>query len=134
MALKVKTNIDTVNKRISGVLQSWFIKKAENLAEAGEILMQTAITDGNYQDQTGNLRNSIGYVVMYDGKVIRENFGQGLGGQTAQQKAYEHAPNQGIILVVVAGMNYAGYVESKGFNVLTSAQQIAKSLIPQLLK
>lgn len=42
------------------------------LAEAGEKAVQEAIKQGNYQNITGNLRSSIGYVIAYNGKILRE--------------------------------------------------------------
>ncbi|MGV4578106.1 hypothetical protein ACQ1R5_10635 [Ornithobacterium rhinotracheale] len=40
---------------------------------------------------------------------------------------------RGYVLVVVAGMNYALYVESKGYNVLSTAEQLAEREVPRLL-
>lgn len=42
------------------------------LAGAGERACADAVARGSYQNITGNLRSSIGYVIGYDGKVIRE--------------------------------------------------------------
>ena len=36
-------------------------------------------------------------------------------------------------LVVVAGMNYAAYVEAKGYNVLSSAEHLAERELPRML-
>ena len=44
----------------------------DRLADAGEKACADAVAEGNYQNITGNLRSSIGYVIGYDGKVIRE--------------------------------------------------------------
>ena len=46
--------------------------------------------------------------------------------------ASEH--KTGICLIVVAGMNYAVYVEGRGKNVLTSAKLLADRLVPQMLE
>ena len=40
----------------------------------------------------------------------------------------------GVCLVVTAGMNYALYVESKGYNVLSSAEHIAERELPRMLE
>ena len=110
----------------------------------GEKAVNEAKENGNYQDHTANLRNSIGYVVSVDGQVVDENFnaskhgiepsnedplkyGRTLAVEVAQSK-------RGISLVVVAGMRYASYVESKGRVVLTSAEQFASQYLPNLLK
>ena len=41
---------------------------------------------------------------------------------------------KGYVLVVVAGMNYAVYVESKGRDVLTSAEKLAETELPKMLR
>ena len=40
---------------------------------------------------------------------------------------------KGVALVVVAGMNYAAYVEAKGYNVLSSAEHLAERELPRML-
>ena len=44
----------------------------DRMAEAGERAVAAAVANGSYHNITGNLRSSIGYVIGYDGKVIRE--------------------------------------------------------------
>ena len=39
-----------------------------------------------------------------------------------------------VSLVVVAGMNYATYVEAKGKNVLSSAEHLAQRELPKMLE
>ena len=39
---------------------------------------------------------------------------------------------QGATLIVVAGMNYAAYVQRKGYDVLTSSELLAEQLVRQL--
>ena len=39
---------------------------------------------------------------------------------------------KGLVLIVVAGMNYAAYVEAKGYNVLSSAELMAENILKQL--
>ena len=41
---------------------------------------------------------------------------------------------EGVVLVVTAGMNYALYVESKGRDVLTSAEHLAQQELPKMLQ
>ena len=97
--------------------------------------------NGSYIDQTGNLRSSIGYAVVVDGRItsmqISEQVKDGVAGKgeaTAflSRLASEH--KTGICLIVVAGMNYAVYVEGRGKNVLTSAKLLADRLVPQMLE
>lgn len=114
------------------------------LRYVGEKAVNEARLNGAYQDQTANLRNSIGYVIVVNGKVIDENFTYSSRGTATDEEdglkigrklALEIASQQkDIALIVVAGMKYALYVESTGLNVLTSAEQLAKIQVPNLLK
>jgi len=114
-----------------------------------------------YQDQTGNLRSSIGYVIIKDGHILKRNLN---GKVTPRRKIYKRKKrsqqmnevlegvdmaeklidkiirkhSKGYCLIVVAGMQYAGYVESKGYNVITmqgiETDNKVKKLIEDLKK
>ena len=107
----------------------------------GEKCINEAREHGSYQDQTGNLRSSIGYVVLQDGKPIEKggfkltkSGGNGQKeGATFINKVTSQYP-KGFVLVVVAGMKYASYVEARNYNVLTSAELLAEREVPKLLK
>ncbi len=86
-----------------------------------------------YKDRTGNLRASIGYVISKDGKTLLSNI-EG-GGQLGKAKAGQLIKEVqaqypiGYTLIVVAGMDYAAYVEAKGFDVITGGSQIAAASV-----
>lgn len=91
---------------------------------------QKAKSDGGFDDQTGNLRSSIGFIVVYDGKIVHENFAlsddgterhEGLQrGRSFANKVGEESP-VGYALILVAGMEYASFVEAKGYDVITGS-------------
>lgn len=92
----------------------------------------------DWQDQTGNLRSSVGYTIFKDGKPLNANFqavGNGSEGIAQGEKlaAEVGSKTQGYALVVVAGMKYAVYVESKGRDVLTGAEAYAKQQVAREL-
>ena len=87
---------------------------------------------GSFEDQTGNLRSSIGYLIFKNGQPVDENFDVTAQGQEGKRLGYEYGVNRsqselGYVLIVVAGMNYAVYVESKGFDVITGSSFKAES-------
>ncbi len=89
----------------------------------------------NYMDWTGNLRSSIGYVVVDDGSIKAEGFpGTGEGADKARELASKVAAAHptGIVLIVVAGMSYAKYVSDKGYDVLDTAKLTAERLVSRL--
>lgn len=104
----------------------YFVDRAEEriyrlLQRAGEEFVKIARKKGNYQDRTGNLRSSIGYVIIKDGDILTENYEQSTSG-TDKQTGIREAKrlvselasvySDGWVLVGVAAMPYAVYVEA----------------------
>lgn len=85
----------------------------------------------NYIDDTGNLRNSIGYMIAVDGEPLNFNFNSD-NSRVLAQKALE-GNQQGIVLILTAGMEYAAYVSRKGYDVLDSAEIFCKQSLQKLL-
>ena len=50
-----------------------------NLYVIGEGSVNHAREHGTYKDRTSNLRNSIGYVIAYDGEIIEYGFKKSAG-------------------------------------------------------
>lgn len=94
----------------------------------------------NYIDWTSNLRSSIGYAIVKDGKIIHiSDFTPLKGGEEGARKGKAFLESlvsdysNGIALIVVAGMPYAAYVEAKGYDVLDSAEIKAEEILKRLL-
>ena len=121
-------------------------EQAENaiiniLMYVGESCITEARDNGSYMDQTGNLRSSIGYVVVNNGKIVGMKVGEQVkDGTEGKRKAESYMTrlasehSTGICLIVVAGMNYAVYVAGRGKNVLSSAELLAERMVPQMLE
>ncbi len=87
-------------------------------------------------DQSSNLRSSIGYAVYKNGNVEMESSFQQVGNgkegvqegkKAVMQLAHEYANNH-FTLVILAGMEYAEYVEAKeNKDVLASTELWARS-------
>lgn len=94
----------------------------------------------NFIDWTANLRSSIGYVVVIDGKVVNEKFEQVKDGNDGVKEGASFARSlakkfpQGVCLILVAGMEYAYYVKKRGYDVIDSGELLARNLVPKLLK
>lgn len=92
-----------------------------------------------FTDQSGALRSSIGYVIFKDGTAIHSNYsvvGGGSEGVSAGMALARKvgAKYKGYALVVTAGMNYAIKLESRGRDVLTSAEIMAKQEFPRIMQ
>jgi len=72
---------------------------------------------GFYVDQTTNLRNSIGYYIFKNGELIKES--ETRFPEENKAEIAELVKPTGYQLIGIAGMYYAGYVEAKGYNVIT---------------
>lgn len=145
----IKTKTDQLKERC-----------VETFCYVGERCITEARKSGEYNDITGNLRSSIGYVVLVNGRTYQYgkpktyrgnqkvrnskgrlvksrgdngvNEGQALLDRLADEYAAKYA--QGIVLIVAAGMKYAVYVEElHNLNVLASAELLADELVPRLL-
>lgn len=97
-------------------------KALETLKYMGEKFVNDARIKGNYNDRTGNLRSSIGYIIISNGAILDRNFervGNGNDGLSGKKKAEDFANElaalnpKGLILIGVAGMEYAVYVERR---------------------
>jgi hypothetical protein len=108
----------------------------ETLNYLGDMCVNEARTGYTYTPRTGNLLHSVGYHVIKDGVFVCgshfEGDEGGLTGKTFIESLYFKFP-KGIVLLVVAGMSYAGYVEARNFNVLTSSELLADMELPKLM-
>lgn len=117
----------------------------KQLSFIGEECVKIARESGDYNDITGNLRSSIGYVVLYDGKPVvygasktyKGKKGSGEAGPPAAEALLQELQAKfpwGVVLIVCAGMNYAAYVEAVHHkDVLTAAELKAESLMRKLI-
>lgn len=137
MGLEMVSN--TLDKSIVNFMQKIESMILNSLHYMGEQCLSEARSNYEYTDRTGNLTASMGYVITKDGIPITvEGFVNNAsgGGTKGKDLAAKLASDVGgkYALIVVAGMNYAYYVESRGYNVLTSAEQLAEMELPRLLK
>ncbi|MDO5106028.1 hypothetical protein [Capnocytophaga sp.] len=102
------------------------------LERIGEMCIVEARTNGDYIDRTGNLRSSIGYTIIKNGRVVSSSSFDAINSATNGKGQSKKLINdllsefsKGIALIVVAGMNYAAYVETKR-NVISSSELLAK--------
>ncbi len=98
-------------------------------------------TNGEYDDHSGNLRSSTGYIVLVDGDIVKRfvktaNKDDGGDGKKVANDLIERLRaefREGIMLVVFAGMEYAAAVEAHGKDVLTGSSERAGALLKELL-
>lgn len=110
----------------------------EQMKSVGELAVSTAKKSGKYTDRTGNLRSSIGYCVVNNGRIVYKgkftsvnapegngSFGTKSGEEYLKSVAVGYS---GLWLLLVAGMPYAAHVEAIGLDVISSGQLIVDKL------
>lgn len=149
MAIKPTFNIADVRRNANafmGAIRRAQIKRLQRVGEKCVIYAREAHPN-NWQDQTGNLRSSVGYMVFVDGVAVAQSeFDQIAARNRIENVSYDGGKTgeslcrrigkgtTGVCLVVVAGMNYAVHVESKGRDVLTGAEHLAERELPRELE
>ena len=144
MAIKPNFTKDDVRKRFDAFLNEIEKKQIARLQRLGEMCLVEARTNKGYMMQTGALLSSTGYEVFVDGVAIHSQFDAASGAESnAAETGIKSGQSiaetigkgtKGIALVVVAGMNYAAYVEAKGYNVLSSAEHLAERELPRMFE
>lgn len=138
MGMKMTTPMSQIDAYIGRKLDEFVEECISNLQMVGEAVIAEARTSGSYTDRTGNLRSSVGYVIVRDGEIVNKGgFDSGKEGAEEGARYAESLAGkypQGIVLIVVAGMNYAAYVSAKGYNVLESAELLSEKMIKQLFE
>ena len=144
MGIKANFTPEDVRKRFDAFLTEIEKKQIVRLKQLGEMCLINARNNKGYMMQTGALLSSTGYQVFVDGVAVHSQFyasswaesGAAATGMKGGQSIAERVGKEtkGVALVVVAGMNYAAYVEAKGYNVLSSAEHLAERELPRMLE
>ena len=141
MGISANFNINDIDATFKALLAEVDRQLIESLTRVGEEAVKLAKMippERGFKDRTRNLRSSIGYVVFVDGKPVNVAFAAVKGGHAGVNEGQRLAlqvgsKTEGYALVVVAGMNYAVHVESKGRDVLTSAEKFAEKEVAKHL-
>lgn len=104
-----------------------FLDEAKNEIKQGMVEVahegvEYSKATGNYQNHTHNLRSAPGAATVLDGEIVDMYVPSEPGHEKAKEKTenlliYGKRPKNGIILA--DGMEYASYVESKGYRVIS---------------
>ncbi len=118
------------------------IRALSKLGEQCVTKIRDRAGDKSWYDQTGNLRSSVGYVIAHNKNIIQySTFNQvkqgSEGVKTGKDLAKELAKrySNNYVLIVVAGMNYAEFVEAMdNKDVLASTELWAREKVPLMLE
>lgn len=132
MGIKANFSIGDIRQRNQQFVDAVLFTIEKVLQRSIIEVVNTAKNTDTYTDRTNNLRSSIGYVLYKDGQKVSASFekagdgGEGNGSEGVQKglayaDSVANSFNNGYVVVLVAGMDYAAYVEAKGFDVITGA-------------
>lgn len=145
MAIKMTTPTEALDRFLMAAFTIIRNEVSNALAKLGEeciAKIRDRSGSESWYDQTGNLRSSIGYAVYdYGWKKVQSSFQTVMGGSDGSSEGRKMINNLAneyskvYALVVVAGMNYAEYVESlENKDVLASTELWAKDVIDARLE
>lgn len=135
-------DVSSIMKGVNSQIQRMEEYILNELNYVGLEFVRNARIKADFTDRTGNLRSSIGYIILKNGKIVSENFedaDQGTDKATGKAKGLEFAFENneafiGYALIVVAGMQYAVFVESKGYDVITGSSLIADQELKEVFQ
>ncbi len=108
-----------------------------HLDKLGEEAVNYARLNGSYKDHTGNLRSSVGYLLVDHGIIVKQGGFSGTSEGSRKGQSYADSLARGIQgfgIIVVAGMDYAFFVETNGYDVLTGAEKTTRRELGRMKK
>jgi len=155
MSVKVEQGaMDAVTAELTKGVQNIHARIIRDLTIAGEKAVEKArliVTAGGggsvlppYTVQTGNLVSSTGYAIVHDGQIVTMSSFQAVpgpkgdgqeGSATGKEYVKELAMRytKGYALILVAGMEYASYVQELYHrDVLVSGSLVAEQLVSEI--
>lgn len=145
MGIRMTTKLSEVHDmlmREAARVERLTIRALSKLGEQCVTKIRDRAGDKSWYDQTGNLRSSVGYVIAHNKNIIQystfNQVNQGSEGvKTGKDLAKELAKrySNNYVLIVVAGMNYAEFVEAMdNKDVLASTELWAREQVPLMLE
>ena len=134
--------VDAYFSKAAKIIDELIIRRLAYLGEECIIEARDRSAEESWTDRSGNLRSSIGYTITANGKIVMlagfKQTAQGSEGvKTGRALAEELARrySSGYTLIIVAGMNYAEYVEAMDNKVvLASTELFARRKLPEMLE
>lgn len=131
-----------VQMQLQGI-DNLFFQRLVELCDERIAIQRAKVSPEGYNDQTGQLRSSVGYIIYRDGKIRHENFelapygtDKAPGLKAGRDLALSQLRiTEGWGVVMVAGMEYASCLESNyNRTVLSSATFNLEDDIEYILK
>jgi hypothetical protein len=145
-SLEADFSMQDLEDLVNGGVESWIEDITEIYRQTGLQFAERARAKakpeaGAFGNITWNLRSSIGFLLIRDGIVIESYFptlstgaeGSKTGDDYAREIALLVSDAGGLIMVLVAGMEYAYFVESKGLDVISVSSETFEKELKEML-
>ena len=138
MGVKIEHNIPEVVSRLKNYEKKMTEELVVALVEAGKKIIEIAKDSHTYKNRTGNLEASTGFGVVIKGKLIGHggfdsSFHGGDVGLDKLEQLVSEVDSEESAIIVVAGMEYAAYVERCGYLILDDARFKGSAILGGLL-
>ncbi len=115
-----KLDFDLIVQKQLQDIDNLFFQRLVELCDERIAIQRAKVSPEGYNDQTGQLRSSVGYIIYRDGKIRHENFelapygtDKAPGLKAGRELALSQLRiTEGWGVVLVAGMEYASWLES----------------------
>ena len=145
MGIRMATKLDEIHNTLmkeSQRVERLTIRALSYLGEQCVTRVRDREGDKSWYDRSGNLRSSVGYVISHNGNIVQySDFNQIKQGSEGVKVGKDLAEeivkrySNDYVLVIVAGMNYAEYVEAMdNKDVLASTELWAIYQVPKMLE
>lgn len=130
IGLEITTDMKSLSISIEKEIESQTIQHLSKILNRAIELVRTKMLNKSYEDHTGNLNSSTGFIIYKDGKVVHKDFRESVIGtdkatglkEGLTSALSELRESKGWGVVFVSGMEYASWVESRGFEVLSGTE------------
>lgn len=140
-------NLNTYALKCKEIIESEVLRTLTRMGEEGVANARNRPQSESWNNQTGNLRSSIGYCVYQNRTQVSKSGFQAVSapngngelgkqyGEMALVREAKKLNSEQSMLVLVAGMHYAKYVEAmKGKDVLASTELMLRKKFPLYLE
>jgi hypothetical protein len=129
MGLVPKFNQQAMTMALLNFAKENEAKFVNTLAFIGETFVNEARTKRTYQDITGNLRSSIGYAIVKNGRTVKFTAKESPEAGDLVTSIVSEGSSDSIYLIVFAGMEYAKSVEKNGYDVISGSRPSRNEVI-----
>ncbi len=139
IGLEIVTDMNVLAKEIQKEIDAETLKHLIKVLSVGVEKVRKKMEGVPYQDHTGNLNSSTGFIIYHNGQVVHRDFREsdkGTDKVTGLKEGLSLAlaelrESSGWGVVLMSGMDYASWVQGKGYDVLLSATTNLNSILKE---